>query len=205
MICLRTTTKHTETASGKSRQLQLYERPGPIFIPTRCKQSWSVMHECFVIPSAVWISAIFTFTSPRSALPVNEEGKSGAVKSSRIYTGRVISLDLDTVRFPDGSTGELEMIRHPGASAIVPCASDPHGGDPAVLMLRQFRYAAGGPLWEIPAGTLAPGESPEACARRELLEEAGVTAERLERLTSIYTTPGFTDEVIHLFMASQLT
>ncbi|PYP66452.1 MAG: ADP-ribose pyrophosphatase, partial [Gemmatimonadetes bacterium] len=116
----------------------------------------------------------------------------------RLYAGRVVRLDVDTVRFPDGSTGELEMIRHPGAAAIVPCASDPHGGDPAVLMLRQFRYAAGGALWEIPAGTLAPGESPEACARRELLEEAGVTAERLERLTSIYTTPGFTDEVIHL-------
>src|SRR6266513_2861773 len=66
MICLRTTTKHTETTSGKSRQLQFYKRPSPIFIPTRCKQSWSVMHECFVIPSAVWISAIFTFTSPRS-------------------------------------------------------------------------------------------------------------------------------------------
>ena len=122
----------------------------------------------------------------------------------RLYAGRVLRLDVDTVRFPDGSTGELEMIRHPGAAAIVPCASDPHGGDPAVLMLRQFRYAAGGALWEIPAGTLAPGESPEACARRELLEEAGVTAERLERLTSIYTTPGFTDEVIHLFMASGL-
>ncbi len=106
----------------------------------------------------------------------------------RLYAGRVLRLDVDTVRFPDGSTGELEMIRHPGAAAIVPCASDPHGGDPAVLMLRQFRYAAGGALWEIPAGTLAPGESPEACAR----------------LTSIYTTPGFTDEVIHLFMASGL-
>jgi len=123
----------------------------------------------------------------------------------RLYAGRVVRLDIDTVRFPDGSTGELEMIRHPGAAAVVPCASDPRGGDPAILMLRQFRYAAGGPLWEIPAGTLASGESPETCARRELLEEAGVTAERLERLTSIYTTPGFTDEMIHLFMASQLT
>src|SRR5438046_4258344 len=129
MICLRTTTKHTETASGKSRQLQFYKRPVPIFIPTRCKQSWSVMHECFVIPSAVWISAIFTFTSPRSALPMNEEAKPGAVKSSRIYTGRVISLYLDVVRFPDGSIGELEVIRHPSACAVVPFVSDPRGGD----------------------------------------------------------------------------
>jgi ADP-ribose pyrophosphatase len=123
----------------------------------------------------------------------------------RIYSGKVISLDVDMVRFPDGTTGELELIRHPGAAAIVPCASDPAGGDPTILMIRQFRYAAGGVLWEVPAGTLAPGEAPEACARRELLEEAGVTAERVERLTSIWTTPGFTDEAIHLFWAQGLT
>ena len=126
------------------------------------------------------------------------------LESRRVYTGRVVRLDVDKVRFPDGSTGELEMIRHPGAAAIVPCASDPRGDDPTILLIRQFRYAAGGPLWEIPAGTLDPGEDPEACARRELLEEAGVAAGRIERLTSIFTTPGFTDEVIHLFLASDL-
>jgi len=126
--------------------------------------------------------------------------------SRRVYTGRVVRLDVDTVRFPDGSTGELEIIRHPGAAAIVPCLSDPRtSDDPTILLIRQFRYAAGGPLWEVPAGTLDPGEEPEACARRELLEEAGVTAERLERLTSILTTPGFTDEVIHLYLATGLT
>jgi ADP-ribose pyrophosphatase len=123
----------------------------------------------------------------------------------RLYAGRVVRLDVDTVRFPDGSTGELEVIRHPGAAAIVPCASDPRGQDPTILMIRQFRYAAGGLLWEIPAGTLDPGENPEACARRELLEETGASAARLERLTSILTTPGFTDEVIHLYLASELT
>src|SRR5881296_1680885 len=122
----------------------------------------------------------------------------------RMYSGKVVRLDVDTVRFPDGSTGELELIRHPGAAAVIPCASDPGGPDPTILMIRQFRYAAGGDLWEVPAGTLAPGEAPEACARRELLEEAGVTAEHVERLTSIWTTPGFTDEAIHLFMASGL-
>ena len=123
----------------------------------------------------------------------------------RAYTGKVVRLDVDTVRFPDGSTGELELIRHPGAAAVVPCASDPASGDPTILMIRQFRHAAGGPVWEIPAGTLAPGEAPEVCARRELREETGVAAERIERLTSIYTTPGFTDEVIHLFWAQGLT
>lgn len=122
----------------------------------------------------------------------------------RIYTGRVVNLDVDTVQFPDGSAGELEMIRHSGAAAVVPIASDPTAADPILLLIRQFRHAAGGMLWEIPAGRLDPGEPPEACARRELLEEAGVTAGRLERLTTIWTTPGFTDEAIHLFLASDL-
>jgi len=123
----------------------------------------------------------------------------------RVYTGRVIKLDVDRVRFPDGSEGELELIRHPGAAAIVPCASDPQGPDPVILMIRQYRYATGGVLWEIPAGTLGQGESPEVCARRELLEEAGVEAQHLEKMTSIWTTPGFTTEEIHLFWAHGLT
>lgn len=123
----------------------------------------------------------------------------------RVHTGRVLNLDIDTVRFPDGSTGELEIIRHPGAAAVVPLASPRDSADPVVLMLRQFRYAAGGPLWEIPAGRLEPGESPDACAQRELREEAGARAGRLERLTTIWTTPGFTDEVIHLFLATDIT
>src|SRR3989441_12006162 len=72
-------------------------------------------------------------------------------------------------------------------------------------MLRRLRSAGAGALWEIPAGTLAAGETPEACARRELLEEAGVSAEHMEPLTAIWTTPGFTDEVIHLFLATGLT
>src|SRR3989441_8346402 len=122
----------------------------------------------------------------------------------RIYTGRVVRLDVDTVRFPDGSTGELELIRHPVAAAVVPCLSDPAGPDPTILMLKQYRYAAGGPLWEVPAGTLESGEAPEACARRELLEEAGVTAERLERVTAVFTTPGVTDEGSHLFLARRV-
>jgi ADP-ribose pyrophosphatase len=126
------------------------------------------------------------------------------LSSRRIHSGRVIDLDVDTVRYPDGSTGTLEMIRHAGAAAVVPFASDPRGPDPAVLLLRQYRYATGGVLWEIPAGRLAPGEDPADCARRELLEEAGVTAGRMERMTTIWTTPGFTDERIHLFWASDL-
>jgi ADP-ribose pyrophosphatase len=127
------------------------------------------------------------------------------ISGTRIHTGRVINLDVDHVRFPDGTTGELEIIRHPGASAVVAFLGDPLGDDPQVLHLRHYRYAAGGTLYEIPAGRLEPGELPEACARRELLEETGCTAESLVLLTSMFTTPGFTDERIHLFLATGLT
>ena len=120
------------------------------------------------------------------------------------YSGRVIHVDHDTVRFPDGSTGTLEMIRHPGATAIIPFLDDPGTPDPRVLLIHQFRHAANGFIWEIPAGTLAPGEAPEACAGRELAEEAGMEAGKLVRLTTIFTTPGFTDERIHLYLASGL-
>ena len=130
---------------------------------------------------------------------------SARVATRRMYTGRVINLDVDTVRFPNGTIGELEMIRHPGASAVVPFLSDPAGDDPQVLLIRQYRYAAERYLYEIPAGRLDPGETPDACARRELREETGCVAARVEHLTTMYTTPGFTDERIHLFMAVGLT
>jgi ADP-ribose pyrophosphatase len=123
----------------------------------------------------------------------------------RIFTGKVLSLDVDQVCFPDGSTGELEIIRHPGASAIVPFLSDPTGDDPQLLLLRQYRYATDGYLYEIPAGKLDPGESPSACAARELREETGCTAARIDHLCTTYTTPGFTDEQIHIFLAAGLT
>ena len=134
-----------------------------------------------------------------------DDAKLGRVSGQRGYTGRIINVDVDTVRFPDGSTGELEMIRHPGASAVVPFASDPAGDDPQLLLIHQYRYAADGFLYEIPAGRLEPGEDPASCARRELAEETGCQAERLEPLFTMYTTPGFTDEKIHLFMAVGLT
>ena len=128
----------------------------------------------------------------------------GQISSTRAYTGRVISLDVDEVRFPDGSTGSLEMVRHPGASAVVPIL-DVNDEDPEVLLIRQYRYAADGYLYEIPAGRLDAGESPETCANRELREETGYLASKMERLFTMYTTPGFTDEKIHLFVATGLT
>jgi ADP-ribose pyrophosphatase len=117
----------------------------------------------------------------------------------------VISLDIDSVRYPDGTTGELEMIRHPGASAVLPFLSEPTAVNPEILLLRQYRYAADGYLYEVPAGRLEPGEDPVACAARELREETGCLASSLSHLTTIYTTPGFTDESIHLFLATGLT
>lgn len=127
----------------------------------------------------------------------------GRVSTTRAYSGRVISLDLDVVRFPDGSTGTLEMIRHPGASAVLPVLNS--DSDPDVLLIRQYRYAAERYLYEVPAGRLDPGELPEDCARRELREETGYRADNVQSLFTMYTTPGFTDEKIHLFVATGLT
>jgi ADP-ribose pyrophosphatase len=125
----------------------------------------------------------------------------GRIASRRIHTGRVLNLDVDAVRFPDGSSGELEMIRHPGAAAVLPVLPPHDAADPSVLLIHQYRYAAEDRLWEAPAGRLEPGESPLTCARRELQEETGAVAERFEHLTTIFTTPGFTDERIHLYVA----
>jgi len=129
----------------------------------------------------------------------DEPVRPGKLASRRVYAGRIVSLDVDTVRFPDGSTGDMELFRHSGAAAVVPVVAP--AADPEILLLHQYRYAADGEIWEIPAGRLDQGEAPEACARRELLEETGATAERFEKLTTIFPTPGFCDEQIHLFAA----
>ena len=128
----------------------------------------------------------------------------GKRSGRRVYSGRVINLDVDVVEFPNGSTGELELFRHPGASAVVPFVSDPRGPDPQLLLIKQYRYAADGFLYEIPAGRLDPGEDPQDCARRELQEETGCTAKSMTHLYTMYTTPGFTDEKIHIFLATGL-
>jgi len=117
-----------------------------------------------------------------------------------VYAGRVVDLGIERVTLPGGVEVDLEIIRHKGASAVV--ALDDAG---RVVLIRQFRHAAGGYIWELPAGVLDhPGESPEACAARELREEAGLRAGSLVPLGAILTTPGFTDERIHLFVAHEL-
>jgi ADP-ribose pyrophosphatase len=127
------------------------------------------------------------------------------VNSQELYKGKIFTLNRDTARFPDGSTSDFDIVRHPGASAIVPFMNDPAGDDPQILLLRQFRYAADGYIYEIPAGRLDAGESPAECAARELKEETGCSAERLEPMFTMFTTPGFTDEKIHVFLATGLS
>ncbi len=126
------------------------------------------------------------------------------VSSRRVYSGRVINVDIDEVRFPNDSVGELEMVRHPGASAVVPFLSDLDSDDPQILLIKQYRHAADDFIYEIPAGKLDQGEDPKVCAERELREETGCTADRIEHLYTFFTTPGFTDERIHAFMATGL-
>ena len=116
-----------------------------------------------------------------------------------VRRGARFELVTESVDLPNGRRVELDVLRHPGAAAVVPFLDRE-----TVLLIRQYRYAAGGDLLEIPAGKLDPGEAPEVCAVRELEEETGYRAGRLESLTSIWTSPGFTDEVIHLFAAWDL-
>lgn len=138
-----------------------------------------------------------------SAKDGGEGGRNGApirASASRdVHRGRIVHLTIDTVTLPNGATVDLEVIRHPGAAAVVPLDWN---GD--VLLIRQYRHAAGGYIYEVPAGKLDAGEPPEVCAARELIEEAGVEAGQIDRLGSILTTPGFTDEVIHLYLARDL-
>ncbi len=122
------------------------------------------------------------------------------MQTKSIYTGIVINLNIDTVTLPNGLTVDLEVVRHPGAAAVVPLKDDG-----TVILIRQFRHAAGGFIYEIPAGKLYPGEDPRVCAARELEEEIGYCAGRLDLLSSIFTAPGFTDEVIHIYKATELT
>ena len=119
--------------------------------------------------------------------------------SKNIYTGKVLILNIESVPLPNGETTDLEIIRHPGAAAIVPMREDG-----TVVLIRQFRHAVGGYIYEIPAGKLHPGEDPQDCAARELEEEIGYRANSLEFVTSIFTAPGFTDEVIHIYRAMDL-
>lgn len=119
--------------------------------------------------------------------------------SSRVFGGRVVDLWLERVRLPNGAETELEVVRHVGGAAALPVLEN---GD--VVLVRQYRHATGEWLLEVPAGKVKAGETPELVARRELEEETGLCAKRMEPLGYIWTTPGFSDERIHLFVATGL-
>lgn len=127
------------------------------------------------------------------------ESDAERLSSHTLHRGRVIDLSVDRVRLPNGRVTELELVHHRGAAAVVPLLEDGR-----VVLVRQYRYATGGWLLEIPAGKLPGGESPATGAGRELEEETGYRAARLEPLGWIWSSPGFSDEKVWLFLARQL-
>lgn len=130
----------------------------------------------------------------RMALP---EEPARLVSSQRIFEGRILTLDVDHIEEPDGLRSIREIIRHPGSVAVLPVHSDG-----SISLVRQFRHPARRRVWEICAGLLEPGETPEAGARRELEEETGLTDGLLEPLCSFHVSPGYSEEFIHLFRAT---
>lgn len=120
--------------------------------------------------------------------------------SALIRKGRVFDFYAENVTLPNGVTMDIEVIRHPGAAAIVPVMDDGQ-----ILMLKQYRHAVGGFIWEIPAGTLDPGEDVDACAARELTEETGYRARQMQKLGQITPLPAYSDERIHLYLATGLS
>lgn len=121
------------------------------------------------------------------------------IDTTEIYKGKVINLQIDDVVLPDGKTAKREIVKHPGAVAVIALTQDNK-----IIMVEQYRKALERSLLEIPAGKLEPGELPELTAARELEEETGYAAGKLNHLISFYTSPGFADEIIHLYEASDL-
>jgi ADP-ribose pyrophosphatase len=125
--------------------------------------------------------------------------KEQLIESQTVFAGKILKVRLDRVLLPDGREATREVVGHPGAVAIVPVTDDGK-----VILVRQYRYPVEKIMLEIPAGKLDKGEKPEDCALRELEEETGFVAKRLQKLTSYYTAPGFTDEILHVYLASDL-
>jgi ADP-ribose pyrophosphatase len=120
-------------------------------------------------------------------------------QSEVIYAGRVFTITVDRVAYPDSRTMKMECVRHPGSVVLLPMtASD------RMLLVRQYRYVVGSWLWELPAGTLEPNESLEAAARRECHEEVGKIPGRVEKRLSFFPSPGFCDEEMHFFVLTEL-
>ena len=132
-------------------------------------------------------------------MPPSDPRRARVKGHKTVYDGRVLSLHVDEVEEPGGVHATREVVRHRGSVAMLAVSDDDR-----IVLVRQYRYAVDEALWELPAGRLDQGETPEEGARRELVEEAGLEAGRVEPLLSFYTTPGFCDEVIHVFRATEL-
>lgn len=122
------------------------------------------------------------------------------IETKTVFTGKVLKMRYDTVRLPNGREATREVVEHPGAVAVVPVTDEGK-----VVLVRQYRYPVKEVLLEIPAGKLDKGEKPEICAHRELEEETGFKAGKMEHLATFYTGPGFTDEIMYLYLARDLT
>ncbi|NLM43147.1 MAG: NUDIX hydrolase [Clostridiales bacterium] len=122
-----------------------------------------------------------------------------SIKRKNLFEGKIVKLDVETVLLPNGNTAEREIIRHPGAVAILPIDSYEN-----IYFIKQFRKAIDDVLIEIPAGKLEQGEDPYQCALRELQEEIGFTSNKLTLINTIYTSPGFADEIIYIYKAEEL-
>jgi ADP-ribose pyrophosphatase len=116
-----------------------------------------------------------------------------------VFQGRIFNVSVDRVTYPDGRTVNMEVVRHPGSVVLIPMPAHAR-----VILVRQYRYVVDKWLWELPAGTLEPGEEPEAAALRECHEEVGKIAGSAERLSTLYPSPGFCDEVMTFFLLTQL-
>jgi len=121
------------------------------------------------------------------------------IKRETLYSGRIFDVIVDQVEYPSGNRSVREIAHHPGGAVAVPIMDDG-----SVLLIAQFRYPLGQRIYELPAGKLGPGEDPMVAARRELEEETGWVAGEMELLSSTYTTPGFCDEILHIFLATRL-
>lgn len=121
------------------------------------------------------------------------------IQTKKVFSGQMLNMYVDTVLLPNDKKATREYVKHPGAVAILPILPDGK-----IVFVRQYRYPVQKVLYELPAGKLDIGELPENCALRELREETGYVANKLEKLTSIFTVPAFCDEVIHIYKASDL-
>lgn len=136
----------------------------------------------------------------RTGVTVMSSLEEKTLHSEEIFSGKVISLHVQDVELPNGKQSKREIIKHPGAVAILAVTDENK-----IVMVEQYRKALERTIVEIPAGKLEKGEQPEVCARRELEEETGYVCENLELLTSFYTSPGFADEIVHVYLAKGLS